>query len=73
MKNSSLGRSGREGMFTMDHDRGIINTHEEVFYLGRGFGIIETAGSTYKLVAHPALHESLSGYLNQKLKNQEPS
>jgi hypothetical protein len=42
MKDSSLGRPGRQGVFTLDHDKGIINKHEEVFLLGTGTGVIDT-------------------------------
>jgi RecA/RadA recombinase len=41
MVDNSLGRPGRVGLFTLDHDLGIINTHEEVFGLGLGFNVIE--------------------------------
>lgn len=41
MVDNSLGRPGRVGLFTLDHDLGIINTEEEVFGLGVGFGVIE--------------------------------
>lgn len=41
MEKSSLGVDGRSGEFTYDFDKGIINTHEEVFLLGINLGIIE--------------------------------
>lgn len=41
MKDSSFGCEGRTGVFTFDHRRGIINTHEEAFLLGTNRGIIE--------------------------------
>ncbi len=41
MKNSSVGPKGRVGVLTMHDDRGIINTHEEVYLLGVNRGIIE--------------------------------
>jgi RecA/RadA recombinase len=42
MQASSCGRDGRVGIFTLHKDRGLINTHEEVFLLGAGnFGVIE--------------------------------
>jgi RecA/RadA recombinase len=41
MKDSSFGCEGRTGVFTYDHKRGIINTHEEIFLLGANRGIIE--------------------------------
>jgi hypothetical protein len=40
MKDSSLGRPGRVGVLTLDHDRGIIHKHEEVFLLGVGTSIV---------------------------------
>lgn len=49
MKDSSVGPKGRMGEFTLDYDRGIINTHEEVFLLGVNRGIIERPNNvTYK-------------------------
>jgi hypothetical protein len=42
MKDSSLGRPGRQGIFTLDHDKGIVNKHEEVFLLGTGTHVIDT-------------------------------
>ncbi len=41
MKDSSMGPKGRMGSFTFDYNRGIINTHEEVFLLGVNRGVIE--------------------------------
>jgi hypothetical protein len=41
MKDSSLGPKGRVGEFTLDYNRGIINTHEEVFLLGVNRKVIE--------------------------------
>lgn len=41
MKESSFGSSGRHGFFTWDFNRGIINTHEEIWQLGLGRNIIE--------------------------------
>jgi RecA/RadA recombinase len=38
---NSIGPKGRVGEFTLDYHRGIINTHEEVFFLGVARGIIE--------------------------------
>ncbi len=41
MEQSSCGRDGRVGIFTLHKDHGLINTHEEVFLLGVGnFGVI---------------------------------
>lgn len=42
MEQSSCGRDGRVGIFTLHKDKGLINTNEEVFLLGAGnFGVIE--------------------------------
>jgi RecA/RadA recombinase len=41
MKDSSLGPKERQGEFTLDYRRGIINTHEEVFLLGTGYNVIK--------------------------------
>jgi RecA/RadA recombinase len=41
VEESSIGVSGRTAEFTLDYDRGIINTYEEVFQLGKNLGIIE--------------------------------
>lgn len=40
MVDSSMGPKERVGKFTLDYNRGITNTHEEVFLLGTGYGII---------------------------------
>jgi hypothetical protein len=40
MMDNSVGPKGRAGEFTFDYKKGIINTHEEVFLLGLGQGII---------------------------------
>jgi hypothetical protein len=42
MESSSLGPQGRCGVFTMDYERGIINQHEEIFFLGKSTGVIGT-------------------------------
>lgn len=41
MEGSSLGPQGRSGVFTMDYDRGIINQHEEIFWLGKNTGVLK--------------------------------
>jgi hypothetical protein len=41
MKDSSCGPKGRVGEFTLDYHRGIINTHEEAFLLGKNRGVFE--------------------------------
>lgn len=45
MKDSSLGPKGRQGVFTIDYKRGIVNVHEEIFELGKKRGVIEGAGA----------------------------
>jgi hypothetical protein len=42
MEASSLGPAGRSGVFTMDYEKGIINQHEEIFFLGKSTGVITT-------------------------------
>jgi len=41
---SSIGPQGRSGVFTMDYERGIINQHEEIFFLGVNAGVIKKEG-----------------------------
>lgn len=49
MEQSSIGQAGRAGVFTMDYNDGIINQHEEVFWLGKNTGVIQLEGTkTYK-------------------------
>lgn len=45
MEASSIGQAGRAGIFTLSYDKGIINKHEEVFYLGVNTGIIKKEGN----------------------------
>ena len=40
MVDSSMGPKERNGEFTLDYQKGVINMHEEVFRLGLGYGII---------------------------------
>lgn len=50
MDQSSIGTAGRSGIFTVDYRRGIINTHEELFDLGKNTGIIKNlAAGSYEL------------------------
>lgn len=65
MVDSSLGRPGRQGVFTLDHDKGIINTEEEVLLLGCGFRILE-AGTWYKVTQHEAMDEALKPFVDKK-------
>lgn len=39
VKESSCGPKGRKAEFTLDYNRGIINTHEEVFLLAKNRGV----------------------------------
>jgi RecA/RadA recombinase len=41
MRDSSCGPKGRVGEFTLHYQKGIINTHEEVFLLGLNRGLIQ--------------------------------
>jgi RecA/RadA recombinase len=42
---NSIGPQGRSGVFTMDYEKGIINQHEEVFFLGKNTGVIRMEGN----------------------------
>jgi hypothetical protein len=44
---NSIGPQGRAGVFTLDYDKGIINQHEEIFFLAKGVGVIKLEGRTY--------------------------
>lgn len=49
MEASSIGQAGRAGIFTMDYREGIVNQHEEIFWLGKNTGIIQLEGkANYK-------------------------
>jgi hypothetical protein len=41
MEDSSLGTKGRSAEFTLDYSKGLINVHEEVFFLGINTGAVE--------------------------------
>lgn len=45
MEQSSIGQAGRAGVFTLSYDNGIINQHEEIFWLGKNAGIITTTNN----------------------------
>jgi hypothetical protein len=47
MELSSIGQSGRSGVFFMDYKKGIINQHEEIFFLAKNTGVIKLEGRTY--------------------------
>jgi RecA/RadA recombinase len=46
MDQSSIGTAGRAGVVTLDYKNGIINQHEEVFYLGYNTGVIKREGTS---------------------------
>jgi hypothetical protein len=41
MAESSVGVGGRTGQITLDYNKGLINTYEEVFQLAKGLGLVE--------------------------------
>lgn len=45
MEASSIGQAGRAGVFTLSYDEGIINQHEEIFFLARSLDIITTTNN----------------------------
>lgn len=47
MKDNSFGVKGRNGEFTFDYGRGLINTHEEVFLLGTRRNVVERPDNTH--------------------------
>lgn len=60
MTASSVGVAGREGEFTLDYNRGIVNIYEEVFLLGCYRGILERPNNrTYVLKEWPTKSEEL--------------
>lgn len=49
MEQSSIGQAGRAGVFTLSYDNGIVNQHEEIFWLGKNLGILKTENNrTYQ-------------------------
>jgi len=42
MEQSSIGQAGRAGVFTLSYDSGIVNQHEEIFWLAKNLGILKT-------------------------------
>ncbi len=42
MEASSIGQAGRAGVFTLSYSEGIVNQHEELFWLGKNLGVITT-------------------------------
>jgi hypothetical protein len=55
---NSIGPQGRSGVFTMDYQKGIINQHEEIFFLGKGTGVIKLQGQTYSFGNHAVRGQS---------------
>ena len=47
MEDSSVGVAKRTGEFTLSYKEGLINTHEEVFQIGRGRDVISMRGTRY--------------------------
>ena len=45
MEQSSIGQAGRAGVFTISYSDGIINQHEEIFFLGYNTGVIKREGN----------------------------
>jgi RecA/RadA recombinase len=52
---SSIGPQGRAGVFTMDYKKGIINQHEEIFFLGVNSGVVKCEGKTYSFGGQKAI------------------
>lgn len=46
MEASSIGQSGRAGVFTLSYDDGIINQHEEIFHLACNLNLYERPNNT---------------------------
>lgn len=42
LEQSSIGQAGRAGVFTLSYENGIINQHEEIFWLAKNLGIMKT-------------------------------
>lgn len=49
MEESSVGVDGRIGSFTLDYNKGLINTDEELFILGSNLGLIQRAGAYFEI------------------------
>lgn len=45
MEGNSIGQAGRSAVFTLDYKHGIINQHEEIFWLGKNTGVIQLEGN----------------------------
>lgn len=59
IEDSSVSPAGRVGVFTLDYQKGIINTYEEVFLLGVNRGIIQKP------------NQMMYGYKGQEWKGQQ--
>ncbi len=46
MEKSSIGTAGRTALITLDYKKGFINTHEEIFALGKDTGVFERPNNT---------------------------
>jgi hypothetical protein len=72
MMDSSLGRPGREGVFTLDHDKGIINTHEEYFLLANMMRLLNVGGGgNYSLINHDAFDPEIAMYIERTWRGKE--
>ena len=67
---SSIGPQGRTAEFTLDYNKGIINTHEEVFTLGVNLGIIEKPNNV-SYVYNGKKWAGLANMLNELRDNKE--
>ncbi len=45
MEQSSIGQAGRAGIFTLSYDNGIVNQHEEIFFLAKNLGLMATTNN----------------------------
>ncbi len=53
LEQSSIGQAGRSGVFTLSYDNGIVNQHEEIFWLAKNCGILTTENNrTYQFEGH---------------------
>lgn len=53
MEQSSIGSPGRAGVFTLSYKDGIINQHEEIFWLAKNTGVLKTENNrTYFFGEH---------------------
>jgi hypothetical protein len=64
MKDSTMGPKGRHGQFTYSYQRGIFNTHEEIFLLGYRRGAIEKDGGHYFTIPGFTMPDKIKGEAN---------